>query len=503
MSASDVARSQRVLDKIGARLGITEPGKEWLKAAVDPFHDTPLFVKGYPDVNEAASVVQVVKMSAQISAPPSIGGANWDCHIHSFPWENPGIVVGGNYLNTNNGNPSGGNGPFLLGTSITTPAAGIQGPNHYGGIAVFSVSAGQPTFDCEASSAGATFVNPFVTELSQYLNGEYRIVAKGFEVINTTSDLNVQGLVTCYRQPCAPLDSAKATTIVNGFGIGTVNQAYAVGVSDLIQTAFPPISTAEALLLDGTKQWKAKEGCYVVPTLASDELPPGLTQSSVAMKLSSADPNRGTPPNAGTGWALVCPNNSFNIPASFQPVITVGSESTTLSPICIASSWHTNFNHAGAYFSGLSTATTLQLNVIYYVERFPSQQDSDLVVLATNSARKDCVALDLYSEIIREMPVGVPQKMNGMGQWFADAVSSAVDFVAPVLSAIPHPIAQGAAMAAKTVKNMSHAIMGKKEAPGQIYSAQGANVSASQPKKKVTERIVEVIKKKKAHPGKK
>jgi len=223
------------------------------------------------------------------------------------------------------------------------------------------------------------------------------------------------------------------------------------------------------------------------------------------MKLSMADPSYGNPPTSGIGWALVAPNAAFVVAPPFDLNIIEATTTQKFSPISLQSSWHSNFNHAGAYFTGLSATTTLQLNVIYYIERFPSQQDSDLVVLATNSSRKDCVAMDLYSEIIREMPVGVPQKMNGLGQWFADAVSSAVDFVSPVLSAIPHPIAQGAAMAAKTVKNVSQAVMGKKEAPGQIYSAQGANVSASEPKKKkVIERIVEVVtKKKKAHPGKK
>jgi len=49
MSSSDVARSERVLDKIGARLGLTPEGKQWLIAAVDPYHDTPVDCRGYPD----------------------------------------------------------------------------------------------------------------------------------------------------------------------------------------------------------------------------------------------------------------------------------------------------------------------------------------------------------------------------------------------------------------------------------------------------------------------
>jgi len=115
MSTSDVAKSQRVLDKIGARLGLTEPGKEWLIAAVDPYHDAPVNCTGFPDVNEAASVVQVIKLSTAIAAPTAAGSGNWDCHIHQFPWFNGGAGRGGNYANTTNGNQISGFGPFFIG----------------------------------------------------------------------------------------------------------------------------------------------------------------------------------------------------------------------------------------------------------------------------------------------------------------------------------------------------------------------------------------------------
>jgi len=126
------------------------------------------------------------------------------------------------------------------------------------------------------------------------------------------------------------------------------------------------------------------------------------------------------------------------------------------------------------------------LNATYYIERFPSQQDSSLVVLARNSCHGDHIALDLYSEIIKEMPVGVPQRMNGMGEWFADAVSSATDFIAPVLSAIPIPMAQTVGAGMKMVGNVAKNY-NKSESVGSTYTPSG-----SLPKK-----IVEVVKKKK------
>jgi len=188
------------------------------------------------------------------------------------------------------------------------------------------------------------------------------------------------------------------------------------------------------------------------------------------------DENRGTPPNNGVAWVMGRTAGN-GIPNAFQ--YTPTGSTIGFLPLSFGASDFQNFNHAGAYFTGLSYETTLQLNVIYYIERFPSQQDSDLVVLARHSCRQDCVALDLYSEIVREMPVGVPQRMNGLGEWFADAVSSAADYISPVLGAIPHPVAQAASMAVKTGGNIAKSLMAKKESPGLTYSAQGANVSAS------------------------
>jgi len=133
---------------------------------------------------------------------------------------------------------------------------------------------------------------------------------------------------------------------------------------------------------------------------------------------------------------------------------------------------------AGAYFQGLSNSTTLQINAIYIVERFPTYQDTDLVVLAKPSCRADCAALELYSEVIRQMPVGVPQKMNGLGEWFSDAVSAASDFISPVLSAIPHPMAQGASAALRGGSSVLKKVMGSEVSPGQTYSAQPQLVRA-------------------------
>lgn len=441
MSQSDVSRSERVLNAIGAKVGLTECGRDWLIACCDPYHDKPLNVCGYPDVNEAASVTQVVKLSTQISAPSGVMG-NWDCHVHQFPWlggassVNPSLVAGQDEATA-----------FIL---SNVAASGSK----WSGLSIDSVAAGNPTFHY----ANTTITSPFQDQLHPYLSNEYRVIAMGFEVINTTAELTTQGLVTCYRSPMEDLDSAKAMFV--GFSNqGTSPSVNGLSWQDVLRTSAPPDSASGALLLEGSRQWKAKDGAYIVSTLNSSELPTGGNNTSLIINLNTSDVV------SGKTTAITSPGVLDNI--GFPPT----SSTVTIQLLTAPQTNLTKFNHSGAYFQGLSNTATLQVNTIYIIERFPTNLETDLVVLAKPSCRADAAALELYSEVIRQMPVGVPQKMNGLGEWFSDAVSAASDFLSPVLSAIPHPYAQGASAALKGGAGMLKKVMGSEVSPGQTYQA--------------------------------
>lgn len=454
MTTTSVARSERLLEKIGARIGLTDCGRDWLIGAIDPFHDTPLRIEGYPDVNEASSVVQTVKLSTNIVVPVGIVG-NWDCHIVQFPWLHNSRVWPGSWSS-----PSfPGGGTFNLGGS---PATGA-----YGGLMYHAVASTSPqTNTFLTTDATGAHVNPLEPRLAPYLVGEYRVIGMGFEVINTTSDLNIQGLVTCYRAPFTDTDSAKSALVLSQSSGPPVTTVF--GYLDTVSTSQVPINPGGALLLEGSKQWKAKEGCYVVSSLNSSEIPTGNTACSIVQKLDPADPSFVT--NV-TDYAISAPANAS--PITIPPT----TPTNVIGLFGAFPSQTTKFNFAGAYFEGLSNSTTLTLNTVYIIERFPSQLDTDLIVLATPSARCDPQATDLYSEIIRSMPVGVPQRMNGMGDWFADAISTASDFIAPVLSSIPLPMAQmvskAVSGAGSLAKKFAPAKPMQQSGPGSTYNAAG------------------------------
>jgi hypothetical protein len=457
MTTTSVARSERLLEKIGSRIGLTECGRDWLIGAVDPFHDTPLRIEGYPDVNEASSVVQVIKLSANVTAPSEVTTGLWDAHFVQFPWALPSQGLVGAFVPQGAAAPVAGGGIFFL-NSIGSLTTGV-----WGGLGVHTVPAGGTTWATNATSGDQSF--PLAAKLGPFLTDEYRVLGMGFEVINTTSDLNVQGLVTCYRMPFTDIDSAK-TVLVTGTTSGPPVTT-ALGWLDMVTTTTPPIKPSTSLLLEGSKQWKAKEGCYVVSTLNSAELPTGNAACTIALQLDPGDPQF----NAATATHVItAPQTATNIlipPTTATNIITpVGSSSTSTM----------KFNFAGAYFQGLSVQTSLTVNAVYIIEKFPSQLDSNLVVLATPSARFDPQALDLYSEITRSMPVGVPQRMNGLGDWFADAISEASNFIAPVLSSIPLPIAQMASKGVAAAGAIAKKFVPSKPAvagPGGTYNAAG------------------------------
>jgi hypothetical protein len=467
MSSSDVARSERVLARIGSQVGLTETGRDWLIAAVDPFHDTPLNVTGYPDVNEASSVMQCVKLSAVLACPSTITG-NWDCHIHNFPWLTPTTQL----LCSDNVNG--------LNPGIPQVTSGSQ----WGGLAIDIVPAGGYTFHFNDTS----ITTPFANSIAPYTTSEFRVIGMGFEVINTTSELNIQGLVTSYRQPMSSLDSGSAKAIYATSSNATLD-TFVFGNLETVVTTAPPDSASAAMLLDGSRQWKAKDGGYCVSTLNSPEIPAGTNNVSVISRLLPQDVQSGAGPNAS--------GVSVPAPVFTSPLLVTGTNGLS-AQFTFLGSMRTNllpFNHSGLYFTGLSNSTTLQVNVIYYIERFPTTTDTDLVVIAKPSCRADDVAIELYSEVIRMMPTGVPQKMNGLGEWFADAVSAAADFVSPVLSAIPHPGAQAAALAVRGVggaaKNYGTT------APGKIYTPSGRPTVVNVPPTiKVKQRPVVIQRKK-------
>jgi len=226
------------------------------------------------------------------------------------------------------------------------------------------------------------------------------LIGMGFEVHNITAELNKQGSVTVFEQsqsrdPFSTLFLNTAnTTIIGSFSSNWVQQA--------------PTSLSNALLLQGSKTWDASQGAYCVCTMSDVVNPPRMAEVINPLSIQIIDANY---PNVIGGTCYI-PGTTTQ---------TAGSFSCPGMNIC------TPYNSKGMYFSNLSATTVLQLNAVFIIERFPSEVDGDLTVLATPTADYDPIALEAYSRLCRLIPVGVPVNQNGFGDWFFGEVSSLID----------------------------------------------------------------------------
>lgn len=389
------------LDGLVASNHITEPGRQWLVAALDPFHDTDVCCSGLPDTNLAPSIVQLVKQTFSVACPSGVTSGTWDANIVQFP------IPHAFQLAATTAAQSGGD---LLNIVDLVTSGGVT----VGGVSAFTCATGSPT------DLTATIVDGACP--AQYFEGTCRVIAAGFEVVNTTSDLYAQGQILAYRTPQGNPHASQAT-----YNIYDGSQSKYVGAASYHEWSSWPTTLANAMLLGGTRQWHAKEGVYSVATFSGAEHPAFGTIPLSPMVWPS-DPEESGDTNT-TIW----------VPPSFE----VDQVATYANKFNHVDSFHMN----GAYFTGLSLQTTLNVTVNWYIERFPDPYETDLVVLAKPSPPYDPRAMELYTNCLMDMPPGVPVAENGLGDWIASAFSGVTKFAAPLLNFIPGvgPIASAAA----------------------------------------------------------
>jgi hypothetical protein len=491
--AAKVQRSERLLERIKERTGMTEDGKDWLIAVMDPLHDEKLKCNGYPDRNVGPSVVQVIKQSFDISKPSTYGANDvWGFHLWMDDYLCNDVALSGQqaFLTVENQNVlMDTTGTFGVGNQL--PVGGLCG-------VCFdqTVNAGVDTIIIPPSFSGtdnAPAINPTLfPDTSQlnpsFLQGKVRKIAEGFEVCNTTAELYRGGSVLVYEQPSSKNDptaySVRVTSsslpddIIEKYGkeniyveksrtikfsktkeinleetdeslagkkaeiedveeIHTPTKYYALVKNEkvyldkflvtvdrfTVQTCaidnLPPRNIAEAMILPGTQQWGAEEGCYVVQTMDCLDNPPTFanTMSSIWTADELRYPNRSIAPDT---WGNNIANKTF-------PVFNSSNNIQDFK-----SNFKTPFNKKGCIFSGLTPQSTFKVNRTVVIERFISSKDPNLAVLAKMAPSEDYVALQLYAEVSRFMPVGTKFKNNGFGDWFLSCVDSVVETVSEI-----------------------------------------------------------------------
>ncbi len=395
-----------VLDSLEKSHGLTEDGRNWLIAAADPFHDFDLHLSGYPDVTTDASIVQLVKRQFVVRKPSGLGAGNWDCRIDYNPCQN-GLALNYEYDINDKG-------------FITNGTAGT-GRNLSGVTATAVLANNSMTFN--GVEAGTAQCTEFL------ISGPSRIVAAGIEITNTTAEIYKQGSVTVFRVP----NLSEPRQVVYNDGAFIYPITY-----QAVELAPDTVYDANAYF--GSRTWAASEGAYVI-----------ARQNGTVNKFRY---------NAGFPAIAVVPPTD---PLGDSRCFVTDTVNDTLG---FSQSYCTPFDLSGAYFTGLSEQTTLNVTVRWFVERQPTIQNPDLLVLATPSAGYDPLALEIYTRAMAHQPPGVMISENPLGEWFKKVLKGVSDWAPKIGTALGAIGVPGAATIGNLVGGGARLIMPKqKEKP--------------------------------------
>jgi len=383
---------------------ITSDGAEWLTLAVDPFHDYQHQIAGYPDADGSSTVVQCFQYAYDISAGIAGGGGNWDLHVFNNPYCVNSLQLQQELAN----NGASEN----VGSLLTTQAGAF---NIGGLINVVKANAGEGLYPFYSGAWTATnlVTNSNMVPAADILTPDSRVIGLGYELINTTAEINKQGALLAYRMPQIHELSQVAIQDATSSFIGEVTCR---------KMRMLPTTPAEAAKLAGSQQWDAAQGAYVVCTQSSVENPINNIVSVAPMHTRN-----------GT-YAL----NDY-VPMGPVLLDLSAAKATGASAMRGMPTKYFPFNTSGVMLTGLSASSTFRLRVKVYVEVAPTAMgvvDAQLNVLATPSATFDFNALRMYSQIAQTMPVAVPVSMNAFGDWWKTICGVMSNIAVPALTAI-------------------------------------------------------------------
>lgn len=453
---------------------LPEGYSNYLKTQLDPYHDSTIRFEGAPTSRNCSTVT--LKFDQEDTFSASDFGIDWnvtpqwDAHFAMYPMLNSVPVLSGNekdfltsfvsfsedtpvlYPMSLHGVKSGAS--TYMTTDYTTDTPKIKG------------------FDCQALIKYATAFTD---------NGPgrrcMRIVGASFEVVDETSPYQTQGAVTVYRYPldCTPANRRvshaiaasppnQISTQINGGAAGGTLVSRNINCYDLRS---PPSNTAVAVLVPGTKTWKAREGAYVVGTQYVSEVPFKTVDSSDFI-FTGYSPSAGTPGVVDHRYSF----GSDSILQSYQGY--VNSTGFATSPALTVNAVFP-YNLSGAYFTGLSSQfTSLRLRYRVYAEILTDPGDNQLAPLSSPSLPYEQALQEYCMRLIAMEEAGVPQTMNPKGEKWKMILRSAAQVakkLGPVaLSAIDPALGAGAAMMIDSVsaiqRNNKAAAKKKNQAKG-------------------------------------
>jgi len=418
--------------------GCTQTGKDYLLMALDPFPDTEHPLVGLPDGSSGRSVVQQYNQILTVSAPPGLAAGNtWDLHVAFIP------ELFDPVLNTQ----LAYNGTATYGSALTqddSQTLGIVAQTFpfRAPICCVAVPSGSPTFP---STGTTTPFNPATMSiqgfnLTGYVGPQSRVVAGGVECENTTPELNISGGVTYYTTPG---ETVASTTAVLDSSSGTNYP----GIRTVQITRSPPATVALAQSIPSSVRRKAKEGAYIQFRPSKGQPNPPIEPVRNSRVFQSAGTLAG---NATVTIAGFCGTPSgWHTVGAFTPVPQLPFSQSV------------PFDLSGAYFTGLSSQSTIDVTLRLYIETFPSQTAQTLVSVTNPTPVLDECAMEIFSKVSATLPPGCEVKYNANGGWFKGIMNKVAAY-APTIGSALGTIVPGAGLIGKGLGGVAELLSGMK-----------------------------------------
>jgi hypothetical protein len=435
-------RRSNELEKALQNRNVSSDGVDYLRTALDPFHDYQKNPEGYPDMNSSRSVVLCLTQSTTLTCP---GAVSWDALIYNAPFQMTEDDGTGQVALLCSSGIDAVHGSINVNTTDTSPQT------EYSTFNIVTVNTGlsvHPNLTVNFAPTNYTS-QAFHGKHDDLLDHASRLIGVAFEVHDISAEINKQGSVTVGSLPC------NTTSVVRRYYDSTAASILGelTGIMKCYDVMAPPSLLAYASQYPNSATWEAKKGVYAVAKMSSIDNP--VVQVEPAGIASMVTPLHHLIADGLTIANATHPNTFVDYEVSEVP------HEVLIPPMVQRCNFDTTF----AYFTGLHPDGSLRVVMRTFVEYFP-RHGQVLLSSATPSPAYDAKALRLYSEIAPKLPVAVPVDWNAGGKWWSVIKSVAkevIPTVLPMVTAIAPELAPFVAAGETAYKVGSAAVRASKK----------------------------------------
>jgi hypothetical protein len=372
-------------------------------AAVDPFHDTPILGHcGWPDYETGPSVVRQFKQSTTVKSLGD-GGA---IMVYTWPILNEAVINQTNRVNNR---------------VDTILVQGSGATSLVGPTTIYNYSPAEAAASLTLSPA-AGVVSHEIPNI-YFGDGKIRLLGMGFEVHDVTADIYKQGTLTAFEVEQTIDDKETVNIVAQNIPPlpNPLSKSYLATSTEVCLMQRFPSTLDQIMIFPTSEQWDAREGAYVVVPFNGDN---DSTYAEYRQPWINA-------------FNLVGPDlpNNISSPSSTRFLGDFDDNQTTGQQMVFYPQCYAPVNSRGVFLTGLNANSTFTITTCFWIESFPSSTLSPLLPAARPSCPFDPKALALISVVMKKLPIAVPVKDNGLGEWFWEAMEWALPTIGATASA--------------------------------------------------------------------